>query len=240
MLEFSLQGEVGTLSLDASLRTGGGPLVLIGQNGAGKSTLLRMILGIIKPRAGRVVVGGRVLFDSLGGVDLSPEERHLGYVPQGYALFPHLSSLGNVSFALAAREPRLSALARRVRATALLERLGVAWAADRRPASLSGGEKQRVALARALAASPEALLLDEPLAALDANRRGQVRSFLAEHLSELALPAIVVTHDLMDAKGLGRVIAVLEHGSIVQTGTLDEIMEKPASPFVTDFVSGRI
>ena len=138
------------------------------------------------------------------GCDLPTEERGIAYVPQDYALFPHLTAAENVAFALACARPAPPAAQRREQARAWLDRLGALACADRRPATLSGGERQRVALARALARSPRALLFDEPFAALDAGVRGDVRRFLRARLAELGLPALLVTHDRADVVRAGR------------------------------------
>ncbi|AUX22354.1 molybdenum ABC transporter ATPase [Sorangium cellulosum] len=237
MLEVSLKARIGRLSLEVQLAAGDGPFVLVGPNGAGKTSLLLMVLGVVSPRRGRILLNGRPLFDADRGIDLPPEERGLGYLPQSYGLFPHMSALENVEFALACRDPGQAPRARRDEALGRLEDLGVAELARRRPASLSGGERQRVALARALAARPEALLLDEPLAALDAGARRRVRTFVAEYLRELGMPALVVTHDPADAAAIGGRVAVLEGGRLIQQGSFDELRERPGSPFVAEFVA---
>jgi ABC-type sulfate/molybdate transport systems ATPase subunit len=207
----------------------------VGPNGSGKTSLLKLILGVLRPERGRVVLDGEPLFDSDAGLDLPTEGRRLGYVPQGFGLFPHLSVVENVEFGLNGDPALGSAGARRERALSLLAELEVVELAARRPSLLSGGERQRVALARALARRPRALLLDEPLAALDAGGRRRVRSFLAASLERLALPAVIVTHDLRDAEALAPTIAVIEAGALVQLGTLEELRAKPASPFVEEF-----
>jgi molybdate transport system ATP-binding protein len=236
MLEVDLHGQVGTLEVRAKLVADGHPLVLAGPNGSGKTSLLLMLLGVVRPRSGRVVLAGRTLFDSGGSIDLPPEDRGIGYVPQDYALFPHMTVQENVGFAIGCRDPAMSRRARREEATALLEELDIGRLAPRSPATLSGGERQRVALARALATRPRALLLDEPMGALDAGARRQVRSFLGSYLAKLGLPALVVTHDPADAAALGERIAVLEAGRVVQTADLSELRRRPATPFVAEFV----
>ena len=236
-LSFALEGRVGSLELAVSLDAGERPLVLVGPNGAGKTTLLLMLIGAIRPHRGRVVLDGETLLDTATDVDVVPEERGLGYVPQRYGLFPHLTVLGNVVFGLESRH-RYRRPERRARALALLEALEVAHLSARRPDSLSGGEGQRVALARALAAEPRALLLDEPLAALDASVRRQLREFLPSRLAALRLPTIVVTHDVLDAAAFGEDIAVLEAGRVVQRGALDDLRQRPATPFVTQWAGG--
>ncbi|WP_437681605.1 ABC transporter ATP-binding protein [Sorangium sp. So ce131] len=237
MLEITVEARLGRLSIEAQIAIQDGPFVLVGPNGAGKTSLLHLVLGVLSPRRGRILLNGRALFDAERGTNLPPEERGLGYLPQNYGLFPHMSALENVEFALACRDPKQPANARRGAALAALRGLGVAELARRSPAGLSGGERQRVALARALAARPEALLLDEPLAALDIGARRHVRSFVAGYLRELGLPALVVTHDLADAAAMGGRVAVLEAGRIVQVGSLAELRERPASPFVAEFVA---
>ena len=236
-LEAHLTARVGTLDLDVALHTAPGTLVVIGPNGAGKTSLLSLLLGVLPQGGGRIEVGGSVLLDTDAGVELSPESRRLGYVPQDYALFPHRSVRGNVEFALECSALELGRAVRRERADALLAELGLDELAERRPSSLSGGEKQRVALARALAASPRALLFDEPLAALDVHSRGEVRAFLAAHLARVALPTIVVTHDARDARMLADRLLVLEAGKVTQSGTWEELCSRPASRFVERFVA---
>lgn len=235
VLAIDVEARIGDLELSVHLETGEGPIVLVGPNGAGKTSLLLLVLGALRPRRGRIRLDGEALFDAERGIDLPPEERGLGYVPQDYGLFTQMSVLGNVAFGLECRH-RLRRAERRRRALALLEELEVAHLAQRSPASLSGGEGQRVALARALASAPRALLLDEPLAALDASVRRQLRDFLPERLKTLRLPAIVVTHDAADAAAFGADVAVLESGRLVQRGSLAELRARPATEFVRELV----
>ncbi len=237
MLEAIVSGRIGTRLIEARVDTREGPLVIAGPNGAGKTTLLLMILGVRRPSSGRIVVGGQTLFDSARGVEVPVEERRLGYVPQDYALFPHMTVLGNVQFALDGSASERSPRARRLQAQSILSDFGLAELAERRSGELSGGERQRVALARALAVRPRALLLDEPLSALDATARQETRSFLASHLKRLGLPALIVTHDPADARELGQRIAVLETGRVAQIGTWAELRAEPASPFVAKLVA---
>jgi molybdate transport system ATP-binding protein len=212
---------------------------LVGPNGAGKTTLLLLILGVLEPDRGRIVVGGRVLFDAELGVNVPIEERGLGYVPQSYALFPHLTVRQNVEFALGSRPRSSSRAARAARGREILAELGLEALAERRVTQLSGGEKQRAALARALSVRPHALLLDETLAALDVPARHEVRSFLASYLAELGIPSVLVTHDAGDARLLGQRIAVVEAGHTVQSGTWQELAQAPASAFVRQFVGAE-
>lgn len=228
---------MGSLALDVEFvvapdgADGGGPLVVVGPNGAGKSSLLLALLGALPIERGRVEVGGHVLVDTARGVRVPIEERRLGYVPQDYGLFPHLTVGENVAF-VARRGPARERPESEREATRLVAELGLAHLAGRRPLTLSGGEKQRVALARALAARPRALLLDEPLAALDVRSRGEVRAFLCETLRALGLPSIVVTHEPADARALGGQVLVLEGGKVTQRGAWSDLVRAPATAFV--------
>jgi molybdate transport system ATP-binding protein len=201
---------------------------LVGPSGAGKTTALRAIAGLARPSRGRIVLGDEVLFDSERGVDRPPEDRRVGLVFQEYALFPHLTVEANVGFG------------GRDRVAELLDRFGIAHLARARPGELSGGERQRVALARALARDPAVLLLDEPMAALDAHTRAGVRAELQELLRELGLPAILVTHDFEDAAALADRVGVLSEGRVLQEGTPDELVAAPADAFVAGFTGGNL
>ena len=199
-----------------------GVVAVIGPSGAGKSTLLRLIAGLDRPAAGRIECGGERWFGD--GVDLPPERRRCGFVFQDYALFPHLDVRANVAFGADGED-----------VSPLLDRVGIAGLARAHPAQLSGGERQRVALARALAIGPRALLLDEPLAALDPATRGQVAAELAGLLREAGVPVLVVTHSYEEAAMLTGRVAVIEAGRIVQQGSARDLLEAPASPFVAEF-----
>jgi molybdate transport system ATP-binding protein len=236
-LRVQLRARVGRLTLEVELDGGAGTLVLIGPNGAGKSSLLSLVLGVLPIERGYVAIGNDVLLDTAANVDVPIERRRLGYLPQDYALFPHLSVRQNVEFALASANPGQPRSARARRVAELLAELGIEPYADRGTGTLSGGEKQRVALARALSVAPRALLLDEPLAALDVHARSEVRAFLAAYLDRLALPTIVVTHDAADARALGQRIVVLEGGRVSQIGTWEELSAAPQSQFVEEFVA---
>ncbi len=236
-LRAEVVARVGRVLLEADVATGPGSLALVGPNGAGKTSLLLAVLGALPVERARVEVDGHALQDTAAGVDVPVERRRLGYVPQDYALFPHLSVRGNVELAVRSAWPREDRGQIAARVERALRDLDVAPLADRRPGSLSGGERQRVALARAMSVEPRALLLDEPLAALDVPARRQVRRFLAERLAALALPALVVTHDPLDARALGQRIAVLEAGRVTQLGAWEELAAEPATPFVAELVA---
>ena len=207
---------------------------LLGPNGAGKTTLLRVLAGLLPPDEGRVVLDGRVLDDTSTGEHAPPESRPVGVVFQNYLLFPHLSALENVAFGLRSRGvPKAEA---RERAAQWLERVGLAEYRGSKPKQLSGGQAQRVALARALATEPRLLLLDEPLAALDASTRLETRRALRRQLDGYDGVRLLVTHDPMEAIALAERLIVLEGGRISQTGTPQEISERPRSRYVADLV----
>jgi molybdate transport system ATP-binding protein len=229
-----VRATVGPLTLDIALDGDHTPLALVGPNGAGKTTLLRIVAGAHRPESGRIQVGDHVLFDPSRGIAEPPEARRVGYVPQGYGLFPHLSAVDNVAFGLSSPTHFQPRRARREQALALLDELGCSGLGARFPSQLSGGEKQRVALARALILNPDVLLLDEPLSALDTASRRAMRLFLATHLRERKRPAIVVSHDIKDVLALGGRVAVLENGQIVQRGLPSELAARPATAFVAE------
>lgn len=234
VLSASVAVRLGALDLEVALDIDDRGLILAGPNGAGKTTALLAMVGARRPARGRVAIGDAVLFDSGAGIDLPTDERGLAYLPQDYALFPHLTALRNVAFGLrGARDERMD------KARSLLERLGVGAVADRYPAALSGGERQRVALARALAPSPRALLLDEPLAALDVESRDSVRSFLVVELRALHRPFVIIAHDREDIRAFGAPVAVIEHGRVVQRGDLATLEAAPATPFIARLLTGR-
>lgn len=228
--------RVGSFELCARFDGGLKPVAIVGPNGSGKTTLLRTIAGAYRPHTGKIRLDGGLLFDSTLGIDLPPEQRRVGFVPQGYGLFPHLNALDNVAFGRSAEAPDSSRASRRAAAGALLDSMGCAPLAQRWPSELSGGEQQRVALARALIIDPSLLLLDEPVAALDAIARRHLRRYLAAHLQRQRRPALVSTHDARDVAALGAELVVLEAGRIVQRGSLASVAAAPQSEFAAEFV----
>ena len=190
--------------------------------------MLRAVAGLRRPDRGSIAIGERTLFDADRGIDLPPESRDVGLVFQEYALFPHMTVEKNVAYGGKARVGEL------------LERLRIAHLAGARPAELSGGERQRVGLARALARDPSILLLDEPVSALDAHTRADVRVELQELLGDLELPTLLVTHDFEDAAALADRVGVIADGHVLQMGTPAELVEAPANPFVASFTGGNL
>lgn len=233
----AVRTRVGSFDLDVSLEGSDGPLALVGPNGSGKTTLLRVLAGALDPDEAEVEVSGRVLLSTARGVKVPIDARGVGYVPQRFRLFPHLSALDNVAFGLSTGPRRLPRAERHARAQRLLEELGCGDLAGRGPRKLSGGERQRVALARAIAVDPSLLLLDEPMAALDASARRSVRRFLSEWLRGASRPTVLVTHDVRDVAALDAPVCVIEGGRVVQRGRLAELRAAPATEFVAELVS---
>jgi molybdate transport system ATP-binding protein len=221
--------------LDVDFRAGSQRTVLFGPSGAGKTLTLKAIAGIFPPASGRIVVDGMVLYDSDRGVNLAPRARRIGYVPQRYALFPHMAVRENVGYGL----HRLSVEERDERVRQMLDLTGLQGLELRRPRELSGGQQQRVALARALAFQPRMLLLDEPLSSLDAPLRAELREELLALTKRTATAMIVVTHDLAEAFSLGQWIVVIDEGRVLQEGSKDEVFYKPATRRVAKMVGIR-
>jgi molybdate transport system ATP-binding protein len=235
MLNAHFDTHLGAFHLSVDLAAeDGNTTVLLGESGAGKTTVLRLLAGLLHPEAGRIELNGVVYFDSERHTRIPPQERPTGYVFQDYVLFPHLSVFENVAFGLRAQH-----LARRVivqRVGEALEQAHLAGLDNRRPAQLSGGQQQRVAIARALALQPQLLLLDEPLAALDAQTRREVRQELRHILSEARITTVMVTHQYLEALFLGHQILVLEGGSVLQQGNQRDLLERPRSSYVAELV----
>ncbi len=227
--------ERGAFRLDVDFTAGPGEVLgLLGPNGAGKTTLLRALSGLTPLTTGRIELNDKRLDDVASGEFVAAEHRPVGMVFQSYRLFPHLSVRENIAFA-----PRSRGRGRRASrqvADSWVDRLGLGELASRRPVQLSGGQAQRVALARALAADPALLLLDEPLAALDARTRLEVRAELRSHLAEFAGPTLLITHDPLEAMVMTDRLLVIEDGRIVQRGTPTEVARRPATQYIARLV----
>jgi molybdate transport system ATP-binding protein len=235
MLSLAITKALGGFTLDAAWEADEDVVALFGPSGAGKTLTLQCLAGLIRPDQGRIVVNGVVLFDAARDVDVPPQRRRLGYVFQGYALFPHLSVAANVGYGLHDR-PRGE---RQRRVAEVLERLGLADLAGRRPRELSGGQQQRVALGRALAVDPALLLLDEPLSALDAPLRRQLRGELMGIVREWGKATVLVTHDLGEAFHLADRVVVYEAGRVVQAAPKTALLSAPASERVARLMGVR-
>lgn len=226
-LRANLELQRGARSIACELQVESGEtLAIVGPNGAGKSSVLHALAGLLRLQSGRIELAGQLCDDASPQGFLAPEKRRVGMVFQDSRLFPHLNLVQNIGFACADPDT-----ARR-----WLQRIGLAERATDLPDQLSGGETQRVALARALAADPRLLLLDEPLAAVDAAQRPGLRNLLRHELAEFAGARILVTHDAVDAFSLADRIAVMEEGRITQVGTVAEICQHPRSRFVADLI----
>ncbi len=213
------------LELDLEIK---GTVALVGPSGAGKTSVLRCVAGLVRPPSGRIALDGDVWLDAERNIFRRPDERRVGLVFQEYALFPHMSVRQNVAYGGEGRVDEY------------LERFRISHLANARPTELSGGERQRVALARALARDPGVLLLDEPLAALDAHTKSAVRGELQELLREFGLPTLLVTHDYEDAASLADLVGVISDGRLRQLGPPQELVARPADAFVASFTGANV
>ena len=214
--------------LDVEFTAAPGFAILFGPSGAGKTTLLDCIAGLLIPDEGRITAGNHVLFDAAGHVDLPANRRRIGYVVQDLALFPHLTAEENVGYGLAG----LTRNRRHERTTEALQSFGIEQLARRRPQDISGGERQRVALARALVTDPELLLLDEPLAALDAATKSRIVDDLRRWNQRHRIPIVYVTHSREEVFALGERVIVLDRGCIIAQGTPHEVLDAPSQETV--------
>ncbi len=218
-------------TLEAELAAPPGTTILFGPSGAGKTTLLECIAGLVRPDGGRICAGGRVLFDSEAGIAIPTAQRAIAYVFQELALFPHLTVEQNVAYGLRS----LSAQERGARTREILESFHIAHLRERKPDAVSGGEKQRVALARSLVTQPRVLLLDEPLAALDARTKSRIIADLREWNAARRIPILYVTHSREEVFALGERVVALEAGKILAQGTPQEVLEAPRQESVAQW-----
>ncbi len=233
-LDVRVRGQVGRLSLDIAFTGGGGVTALFGRSGAGKTTIVNMIAGLRRPASGRIAVDGRVLFDAAAGVDLPAHRRRIGYVFQDARLFPHLSVAANLRYG----RPRTASAAGFDR---LVDLLGLAPLLDRRPRALSGGEKQRVAIGRALAAEPDALLMDEPLASLDLAHKAEILPYLETLAAEGGIPILYVSHAVDEVLRLADQMVLLSDGRVAAAGPVDEVFGRSdLLPVVGRFEAGAV
>lgn len=224
-LEVQIAKKLGDFALEVSFAAGNAPLSILGASGAGKSVLLRCVAGLERPDGGRVLLNERILFDSERKVSLPARERRIGMLFQHYSLFPHRTVKENIAFGL--RD--LPEKEQQHRVASLVERTHIGGLENRFPRQLSGGEQQRAALARALAIQPEALLLDEPLSALDTHLRSQMEAELQSTFEQFARPSLLVTHNIEEAYRLGERLLVLAKGKVAAFGAKDEIFRRPPS-----------
>jgi molybdate transport system ATP-binding protein len=222
MLDFSVKRQQGAFQLEMSLNAGGGVTALFGRSGSGKSSVINMVAGLYRPDSGHIRVEGKTLFDSAKRIDLAPEHRRLGYVFQEGRLFPHLSVRGNLTFGM----NRVPTSERRIALDDVVDVLGIAHLLDRRPAKLSGGEKQRVAIGRALLASPRILLMDEPLAALDSQRKAELLPFIGKLSRQFTIPILYVSHSMDEVLRLADTLVLMDEGKARAVGAVEELLSR--------------
>ncbi len=222
-LTVDMRRRLASFTLEANFTAPAGITILFGRSGSGKTTLLNSIAGLTAPDAGRIALDARVLFDAAANINLLPAQRSVGFLFQDLALFPHLTAAQNVEYGLA----KLTADERRKRSAAILDEMRVGNLASRKPAEISGGEKQRVALARSLVTDPAMLLLDEPLAALDAITKSAIIEDLRAWNAAHGIPIIYVTHSLEEAFAVGEGVVVVEAGKIIARGSPMDVLDAP-------------
>jgi len=239
MLEFDARFRAGAFALDAAFTTGAGITALFGRSGAGKTTALNLIAGLAKPDSGRIVVDGRVLHDSATGVDLPPHRRHIGYVFQEGRLLPHLTVRQNLLYGhfFAGRGRRNGAPS----LDPVVELLGLGTLLERRPGALSGGEKQRVAIGRALLSAPGALLLDEPLASLDAPRKAEILYYIERLRDDVKVPIVYVSHSLDEVVRLADSLVLFSEGRVLGSGAVRDMMGRAElRPYLGRYEGGAV
>jgi len=237
MLEVDIVVRRGAFRLEAAFASDAPIVALFGRSGSGKSTIVEAIAGLARPQSGRIVIDGRTLFDSSRGIDLTPEARRVGVVFQDALLFPHLSVRANLAYG-ERLTPQAERFVDRERVMALL---GLAPLLERRPATLSGGEKQRVALGRTLLASPRLLLLDEPLAALDAPRKAEIMRYIELLRDELRLPMIYVSHAIEEVTRLADRLVLVSDGRSIAEGDVAEVLSRAdLKPHTGRFEAGAV
>lgn len=228
MLQADFKLSTRGFHLHFKLRVGADIAVVFGPSGAGKSLALRAVAGLIRPDEGKIELGERILFDQSRNIFLPPQERRIGYVPQHFALFPHLTISENIAYGLN-DWPRET---RQARVQSLLSLMRLEPFANRQPGEVSGGQQQRTALARALARKPDLLLMDEPFTALDEELRVHLRAELRRVQEQVEIPILFITHDLVEAYSLADKLVVMTDGAVVQAGSRDEVFREPASSSV--------
>lgn len=223
MLDVAIRKVQGAVTIEAAFSSAAaGVTALFGPSGSGKTSVVSMVAGLSQPDSGHVRLDGRPLFESSTGVDLPPDRRRLGYVFQEGRLFPHMTVRGNLTYGM----KRVPAAERRIGFDTVVELLGIAALLDRRPARLSGGEKQRVAVGRALLTSPRLLLMDEPLAALDANRKEEVLPFVARLPREVGIPILYVTHSMDEILRLADLLVLMDRGRSAAVGPVEDLLNR--------------
>jgi ABC-type Fe3+/spermidine/putrescine transport system ATPase subunit len=235
MIQVEIEKRLKRFHLRSKFAVGDELVSLFGPSGSGKSLTLQSIAGLIKPDAGRILIGNRVVFDSVHGINLSPQKRRVGYVFQDYALLPHLTVSQNIGYGL----QQVSKDERAHKVTEMIRLMRLEGLESHRPSEISGGQRQRVALARALIIEPSILLLDEPFSALDSPIRSKLRAELLQILSGLSITTILVTHNLEEAYTLSEKMIVYDEGQVLQIGDRDDVLNRPSSRPVARFTGAK-
>ena len=233
-LEVNIEKKLDGFTLRAAFSAGNTPTALLGASGCGKSMTLRCIAGIVKPDKGRIVLDGRVLFDSEQHIDLPPQQRGAGLLFQNYALFPNMNVAENIAFGLRIKKKSKAYIDDKIKYA--LKLVNLDGYEKRKIDALSGGQQQRIAIARAIVNEPKVLLLDEPLGALDLKMRQDMQYELIRLKNELGITFIYVTHDQEEALTMSDTIVVMNQGYIQQIGTPEKIYNEPENAFVADFI----
>ncbi|MGA7985959.1 MAG: molybdenum ABC transporter ATP-binding protein [Burkholderiales bacterium] len=235
-LEVSIAKRLGAFALEAAFASGGGVTALFGRSGSGKTSVLNAIAGLLRPERGRIALEGEPLFDAAAGIDVAAHRRRIGYVFQEGRLLPHLTVRQNLLYGRRfARGPGAVTLEK------VSELLGLAALLERRPHDLSGGEKQRVAIGRALLADPRLLLMDEPLAALDAPRKSEILYYIERLRDEVGVPIVYVSHSLDEVVRLADTVVVMSEGRVLDSGPVDETMSRmELRPYLGRFEGGAV
>lgn len=241
MLKVAIQKQLGAFQLDVAFDTAAPVVALFGRSGSGKTSLVNCLAGILLPDHGHIEVGGHVLFDSAGGINLPPEQRRIGYVFQDALLFPHLSVERNLLYGARRQRGGDASNGVQIDAARVIELLDLAHLLQRRPALLSGGEKQRVAIGRALLANPRVLLMDEPLASLDPGRRHEILSYIELLRDQLRIPIVFVSHSVPEVTRIADLMVLLAEGRVVASGDVHDIMSRlDLRPYTGHYEAGAV
>jgi len=237
LLSLDLRRDMGAFTLKVKIDAGPGITTLFGRSGAGKSTIVAMLAGLLTPDSGHIRVHGKTLFDSASGIDIAPEHRHIGYVFQDARLFPHLSVAANLRYGM----NRQVAAKRADSYARVVELLGLEHMLARRPGRLSGGEKQRVAIARALLSNPRILLMDEPLASLDAARKSDVLPYIERLATDFDVPVVYVSHAIEEVVRLSDTLVLIADGRVAAQGTVEDLMARlDLAPLTGRYEAGAV
>lgn len=237
MLEVRIKKTQGDFVVDAAFKLNGtGITALFGKSGAGKTSVINMVAGLSRPDEGRIAVNGTVYYDSNQGINVRTEKRRFGYIFQDGRLFPHLSVRSNLMYGM----KLIPSSERFLGFDQVVDVLGIDRLLNRRPANLSGGEKQRVAIGRALLTSPHLVLMDEPLASLDNERKNELLPFIAMMQKEFSIPILYVTHSVQEIINLAHNVVIIEYGRIIASGGVQELLHRLSAPHCREIKSYKL